>query len=65
MSCVVKANPIKAIRVRSRTLLDHGELTTQEKKGKTQAIGMETSLRQSKLVMCRRDIGMSSAASPL
>jgi len=35
MSCVVKANPIKAIRVRCRTLLDHGELTTQEKNEKT------------------------------
>jgi len=65
MSCVVKANRIKAIRVRCRTRLDHRELTTQEKKGKTQAIGMETSLRQSKVAMCWRYIGMSSAASPL
>jgi len=45
MSCVVKANPIKAIRVRCRILLDHRELTAQEKQGKHQTIGMETSLR--------------------
>jgi len=65
MSCVVNANPIKAIHGRCRALPDHGELTAKERKGKHQAIGMETSLYQSRFGMCRRDIGLSSAASPL